>query len=77
MDYTKQAIDISEELMQHYSSLTEKDALHAAVIIQQNRLFGFANVIDDSGKYPIAMEKIAMELEHIAKAIYDTQDNVQ
>lgn len=62
------ALDTASELRDCESELTVFESLQIAALIQKNRLFEMANLIGYSNR-PVTLEKIGMELEGIAHAI--------
>ena len=58
------------ETIETDESLTSFEALQIATKVQYNRIFADAYMVDKGGYTPVALEKIAMELDNLQSAVY-------
>ena len=58
------------ETIETDESLTSFEALQIATKVQYNRIFADAYMVDKGGYTPVALEKIAMELDNLQSAVH-------
>ena len=59
--------DIAHEIHDMQYGFTLKECFELAIKIQKNRIFRDAYMVDEGDGVPVALEKIAMELESLQR----------
>lgn len=65
---TNEVIEIFDEVKLNKLEMTDFETMKIAVLLQRNYLFAKANMLGHEN-YPVALEKIGMELENISKEL--------